>query len=144
MQLTEFSATLLDYYTPDDRNLVGTDGYTMLEEYLNSLTMTPTSVTESHPQLPEPFLVAQNYPNPFNPETTILYSIPSGGRVSIRIYHTYGRLVKELLNRDQAPGQHTVRWDGTDSHSVRVSSGVYFAAARFGARLRTIKLQLLK
>jgi hypothetical protein len=134
----------LDPNNSDDRNLLGTDGYTMLEEYLNSLTMTPTRVTESYPQLPETFSVAQNYPNPFNPETTILYSIPSGGRVSIRIYDTYGRLVKELLNRDQAQGQHTVRWDGTDLHSLRVSSGVYFAAVRFGTRLKTIKLQLLK
>lgn len=36
-------------------------------------------------ETPDKFLLSQNYPNPFNPSTTINYSLPKGGNVSLKV-----------------------------------------------------------
>ena len=44
------------------------------------------------------YKLAQNYPNPFNPTTTINYSIPKSGLVTIKVYDLLGRQVSSLVN----------------------------------------------
>jgi hypothetical protein len=129
---------------PDDRNVLALDGYTMLEVYLNSLVSIPTSVVEAPPVPREEFTLLPNYPNPFNPLTNIIYEVPSNGNVSIRIYDSYGRLVKELLNRYHAPGRYRIPWDGTDAQSLKSASGAYFAVVRYQTKSMILKLLLLK
>ena len=75
---------------------------------------------------PIPDQLFQNAPNPFNPETTIRYSTSTAGRVAIRIYSVSGMLVRTLVDRQDAPGLHSVRWDGKDNAGHRLGSGVYF------------------
>ncbi len=79
-----------------------------------------TSVPEQH-ALPYEFALAQNYPNPFNPSTTIRYSVPARGQVTIRIYNLLGQEVATLFDGMQEPGHYTIVWDAS-----RQSSGVYF------------------
>jgi glucose/arabinose dehydrogenase len=59
-------------------------------------------------------------PNPFNPSTVISYELRAASRVSLRVYDTAGRLVKELVNGWRAAGSHEVTFDGSD-----LPSGVY-------------------
>jgi hypothetical protein len=138
------SARGLNPSNPDDRNVPASDGYTKLEVYLNSLVNMPTSVVEPPPLLREEFTLLPNYPNPFNPLTNIMYEVPANGNVSIRIYDSYGRLVKELLNRYHAPGRYRIPWDGSDAQSVKSASGVYFAVVRYQTKSMILKLLLLK
>jgi len=44
--------------------------------------------------VPKKFAVQQTYPNPFNPSATIVYALPTEGRVIIEIYDIIGRKVK--------------------------------------------------
>ena len=89
--------------------------------------------------------LGQNYPNPFNPETAIRYSVGSPGAVTIRIFNAAGALVRKLVDRPHASGDYTVRWNGTDDHGRRLSSGVYFYEIQLSSGFRdSRKLVLLK
>jgi hypothetical protein len=88
--------------------------------------------------------LAQNEPNPFNPETSIRYTMPAAGNVTINIYDAGGRLVRALVNGVSAAGSHNVTWNGTDNNNSPVSSGVYFYRLTAGKFSETKKMTLLK
>lgn len=83
-------------------------------------------------------------PNPFNPSTTIHYSVASASDVRIVVYDVGGRLVRELVNRSEQPGTHSIMWQGIDSGGARVASGIYFVKLSAGTINRTMKMVLLK
>ncbi len=94
------------------------------------------------------FELAQNYPNPFNPTTTISYSLPVtsgveasrfGGTVALHVFNSLGQKVATLVNKKQAPGEYSVRFDASD-----LPSGVYFYTLRAGEFVTTKKMILLK
>ncbi len=64
-------------------------------------------------------------PNPFNPRTTVLFALPTAGRVVLRLYDTRGRLQRHLTAGEFAVGQHTVVWDGRDDRGRDCASGIY-------------------
>ncbi len=74
---------------------------------------------------PKNFTIAQNYPNPFNPETKIDYTLPENANVSIAIYNLKGQFISQLVNGEQAPGFHSVNWNGRNDSGLEVASGVY-------------------
>jgi hypothetical protein len=61
-----------------------------------------------------------NYPNPFNPTTTIEYTIPENGNVTLKIFNTLGEEVKTLVNGYMQTGSHKVIFNAS-----ALSSGVY-------------------
>jgi len=65
-------------------------------------------------------------PNPLNPKADLTFTLARGGRVRVTVFDAQGRFVKTLLDENRAAGTHTVTWDGSDSRSGKVSSGVYF------------------
>lgn len=70
---------------------------------------------------PGAFALFQNYPNPFNPSTTIRYTVPAAGDVSVRVYDLLGREVRTLAAGFHQAGSYRVRFDASG-----LSSGVYF------------------
>lgn len=91
-----------------------------------------------------PAELRQNYPNPFNPVTTIVFELSVSGNVSLRIYDTAGRLVRELVNERRSAGRHEEAWDGRDSSGRVVASGIYFYRLDAGSFARTRKMVLLR
>lgn len=89
---------------------------------------------------PAEFALAQNYPNPFNPSTTISYSLPVGGTVSLKIYSAGGEEVATLVEENQSVGSHAVQF--VAPHSL--ASGVYFYRLRLGNFSQTKKFVLVK
>ena len=81
---------------------------------------------------PPPARLAQNYPNPFNAETTIAYRLSRRQHVELTVYNILGQQVRRMVEEVQLPGRYQATWDGTDSHSRPVGSGVYFARLRSG------------
>lgn len=106
--------------------------------YFDAFDATPTGVEEGS-ALPEKFALDQNYPNPFNPSTTIRYALPAQAQVTLTVYDALGRSVAELVNGEQAAGEHQVRFDAS-----RLASGVYYYRLQAGSWSATRKLMLVK
>ena len=79
------------------------------------------------------------YPNPFNPTTTLRFSLPDAGKISLDIFNIRGQLVETLLNQPMTAGEHTVQFNGS-----ALPSGVYFARLQTIEQITTQKLLLLK
>ena len=106
-----------------------------------SITITawnPTAVVDPGSQSLPKALLLQNYPNPFNPSTTIRYSLPKEEHVSVRVFNTLGQEVAVLVNQQQTPGFHQVRWNAD------VAGGIYFYRLSAGEFVKTKKMILLQ
>ena len=94
---------------------------------------------------PTSYALEQNYPNPFNPSTTIGYQLTDDDtRVHLVIYNVTGQMIKTIVDQTQAAGTYKVVWDGTNSHGLQVSSGVYFYRIEAAKFIQTKKLVLLR
>jgi hypothetical protein len=76
--------------------------------------------------IPESFILSQNFPNPFNAVTEIQYGLPANSHIRIAVYNSYGQHVVTLVDKEETPGYHTVKWPGKDSSGQQVSTGLYF------------------
>jgi len=114
----------------------------ILSNFFNEPYTPPTAVTPAATLYP--FELRQNYPNPFNPHTTIRFSVPQSGPVSLRVYDVAGRLVTVLSDRKYPAGEHTVSWDGMNRRGESVASGIYFYKIVAGDRNTTKKMVLLR
>lgn len=65
------------------------------------------------PDVPGEYLLEQNYPNPFNPATTIEFSLPQPGMVTLTVYNILGQKVAILVSGELPAGSHTFHWDAT-------------------------------
>lgn len=70
---------------------------------------------------------------PLNGESTSIdYTLPESGEVTVRIYDGNGQLIRTLLeNAAQASGSHNVIWDGRDDTSNIAVDGAYFVTIEF-------------
>lgn len=111
---------------------------TEMQSYPIMLKVVPaTSVKE--PDIAVKFHLSPNYPNPFNPSTTINYSIPKRGMVTLKVYDVLGREVETLVNGIRNAGTYEVRFDG-----ARLASGVYFDRLEYNGTIITRKMVLMK
>ena len=111
-------------------------GILMLESLLKWLT-------------PKTTALLANYPNPFNPETWIPYQLAKSADVSISIYTTDGKLIRQLDLGHQPVGMYHHRssaayWDGKNGLGESVASGVYFYTFSAGEFSATRKLLIRK
>jgi hypothetical protein len=86
----------------------------------------------------------QNYPNPFADGTTIAYRLEEPGTVTIEVYTVTGQLVTRLAGGQQAPGMHTITWQGTDTAGRQMASGVYYYRLRMGETAVTRRMLLVR
>ncbi len=90
-------------------------------------------------------LSVSNFPNPFNPSTTVSYTVPSRGNVTVSIYDAHGALVAMLVNNEpRDAGAYRMEWNGQTSTGAGVSSGIYFARIEHNGDVRAKKMVLLK
>jgi Secretion system C-terminal sorting domain len=92
-------------------------------------------------EIPREYSLSQNYPNPFNPSTTIKFSLPKAGVVSLKVFEVSGREVKTLINGlSLNTGVVTYDFDGSE-----LSSGIYFYSLFVdNNRIDTKKMILVK
>ena len=106
-----------------------------------SVTITygpPTSVSNNS-GLIEGYKLSQNYPNPFNPSTTINYTIPKTGLVTLKVFDISGREVANLVNEVKNAGTYDFKF-----YAGNLSSGVYFYRLESGNFVETKKMFLVK
>ncbi|MDP1676792.1 MAG: sugar-binding protein [Bacteroidota bacterium] len=87
----------------------------------------------------ESFELSQNYPNPFNPTTSIRYSLPHAGFVTLKVYDLLGREVMNVVNQHQSEGSYTVSLDAST-----LATGMYMYKLESGSFTSVKKMLLLK
>ena len=102
------------------------------------------SIDNENMEIAEKFQLFDNYPNPFNPTTTIGYSIPEAGKVSISIYNINGKLVRDFALGNQSQGFYNISWNALDNNGMQVAAGTYFYQLKYNQKSITKKMVLLK
>jgi beta-glucanase (GH16 family) len=74
------------------------------------------------------YRLENNYPDPFNSKTSINYSIPKDVHVELTIHDMTGRLVANLVNKNQSAGTYKIDWN-----IYNELSGVYFYKLKAGS-----------
>lgn len=97
------------------------------------------SSSENEAVKPVEYKLEQNYPNPFNPATTISYSLPKAGNVTLKIFNVLGQEVKTLINEYQNQGNYKVTFDAS-----ALTSGVYFYSLNADNNVQIKKMMLIK
>ena len=90
-------------------------------------------------EAPAAFSVSQNVPNPFNPTTTINFSIPEAGTITIDVFNIAGQKIDSVAHEFMSAGSHSVAWDAS-----KFSSGSYFYTVTSEKFSKTMKMTLLK
>ncbi len=80
-----------------------------------------------------------NYPNPFSAFTHIAYSIPSGAKVSLKIFNAVGAPVATVADGFQPAGQHVVVFNGN-----KYPPGVYYYVLTIDGKVITKKMLIAK
>ena len=99
---------------------------------------------DNSPGIPIKTALAQNFPNPFNPSTYIKYTLKSTANVVIEIYNAKGQKIKTYMEGKKNKGEYQIYWNGLDSKSKPVSSGIYFFKMRADDFIEIKKGLLLK
>ncbi len=134
-----------DYYVMVSVEDSGRYGGVVLEGFLAQgevinyqIALNPLSVNELTLS-PDNYSLSQNYPNPFNPVTTIQYSIPQRGIVTLTVYDILGKQVATLVNEEKDRGVYTVNFDAS-----QLASGLYIYRLSAGSFVKSKKMLLLK
>ncbi|HPF70394.1 MAG TPA: FlgD immunoglobulin-like domain containing protein, partial [Candidatus Krumholzibacteria bacterium] len=84
------------------------------------------------------------WPNPFNPRTTLAFTLPASGPVTVGIHDVRGRLLRRLQAGTLAAGPQRLVWDGCDDAGRAAASGVYLAVVRWQGGAASTKLLLAR
>lgn len=94
--------------------------------YDTTLVTVVTSINEESP-LPKEFSLLPNYPNPFNPNTAIIYQLPIGSDVTLKVFDILGKEVDALVNEYKSAGTYELNWN-----AANLPSGIYFYRLQAG------------
>jgi hypothetical protein len=89
-------------------------------------------------ETPDVFLTG-NAPNPFSVSTTINYQIPEAGHVQISVWDLAGQPIRTLVDAEKAAGSYEVVFFADE-----LSAGTYFVRLKYGERLESAKVLLVK
>ncbi|MGH2567419.1 MAG: 5'-nucleotidase C-terminal domain-containing protein [Bacteroidota bacterium] len=110
-----------------------------VEGRVESVRSTPTSVEDEGHAVPYEFTLEQNYPNPFNPSTTVVFSLPAAGHVTLKVYNILGQEIAALFDGQLPAGRHAIVFD-----AAGLPSGVYLYQVRSSGKVRTRSMVLMK
>ncbi len=126
-------------YSFRDVPKIGSKYYYRLKQIDSDGQIKYSNVISIDIKMPNEYAIYQNYPNPFNPATSITYSLPSDGMVSLKIYDMLGGEVITLINENQKAGVYTIPFNGRD-----LSSGIYICKMSADKFVSSIKMILMK
>jgi hypothetical protein len=111
-------------------------------ELLDSLAFTVSDGSgleeDASNRMPET-LSLSNYPNPFNSGTTITFSLPQDGEVTLKIIDIRGEVKATLVHGAMSKGKHAIQFNGDG-----LASGVYYYVLQSEQRAITHSMLLLK
>lgn len=130
------------YDTPGSTESVGVSGDIVYAADGNSLGIyrsTLLNTPDIHNNSPNEFGIPGSYPNPFNSRTTINYTLPINGNISLELYNPLGQRITSLYNGFRRAGDHSMTLDG-----VSMESGLYFVRLSAGNTTATQRIILIK
>ena len=133
------TTTEIQSYIFIDENVLAGEYSYRLKQMDYDGTTEYSNVVEVEVTQPIEYSLSQNYPNPFNPSTTIAYSIPQDGLVTLKVYDILGKEVVTLINEEQSAGTKNITLDASE-----LSSGVYYYRLVSGEFTSIKKLILMK
>ena len=83
-------------------------------------------------------------PSPFHGSTTLSFTLPRAGDVTLALYDASGRLVRKWDRGWRQAGPQSVVWDGRDDAGRSAPAGVYFASYRGPDLTGNARLVLLR
>ncbi len=83
-------------------------------------------------------------PNPTRGPTTLAFTLPVAGPVTVGIHDVTGRLVRTLASGPRAAGTHRVNWDGRAATGARVAPGLYFCRLRTDGGTATRRIAVVE
>ncbi len=83
------------------------------------------------------YSIGQNYPNPFTQLTSIRYSIPTEGPVTLKVYNFKGEEVKKLVDENKQAGNYETTFDASN-----LPGGVYFYQFQAGDFSQSKKMMI--
>ena len=127
-------------FSPDNTDLGWKDPRQWTYTWIGDTTNTVTAVKEDgEPEVVTTYSLGQNYPNPFNPSTSIIFTLPQSGKVTINVYNALGQKVATLVDGFQREGIHKIKFNANN-----LPSGVYFYRIKAGEFSKTMKMLLMK
>jgi hypothetical protein len=106
---------------------------------------TPLTSLYAENTLPKEYNLMQNYPNPFNPATTINYSVPKSGHVTLKIFDPIGREITMLVDEYKQAGNYKVTFNAHHLERGReMPSGIYFYQLQTAENRLTRKMVIVK
>lgn len=110
-----------------------------LNASIKKLVLKTTNIADQQNEFPKEFSLEQNYPNPFNPITSINYSVPRSGYISLKVFNLLGEEVANLYEGISQAGNFSVQFNGG-----KLVSGVYIYQLKGENFIQSKKLVLLK
>ncbi len=126
------SPNQIEFITPDEPSKT-------YAEKLHEILDESGSVGVKEENQPKSVYSISNHPNPFNPITTIEYSIPQDGHVTLAVYNNSGQTVGVFKDEIQTASNFSVTWDASD-----LPSGLYFCTLNANGFTETRKMLLVK
>ncbi|UCD20200.1 MAG: T9SS type A sorting domain-containing protein, partial [candidate division WOR-3 bacterium] len=95
-------------------------------------------------ELPLAFALSRSQPNPFSSQISIRYALPDCVHTRLIVYDACGRVVKILVDGENAAAYHETTWNGRDENNREIANGVYFLKLKAGDWNATEKLLLVR
>lgn len=109
-------------------------------EITNNVLDQPVEITETK--------LGVIYPNPTKEAITINYEIVESDKgsekVMIQVYDVIGRLVSNVVNKNQTPGRYSVTWNGYSDNGEMASRGFYFIRFSAGNTNQVKRIMLIR
>jgi len=110
-----------------------------VRDFLQQILPEMGAVSLKDEEIPSYPMQLSAYPNPFNPHSTISFSLPYAGKISLKLYNLKGQMLRELANADYPTGAHSISFDASD-----LPSGIYFLRLISESKTITRKISLVK
>jgi len=88
---------------------------------------------------PLQFALGPTRPNPGTGPRDLVFSIPTSGHVTLRVFDVGGREVSTLIDRDLSAGRYDTRF-----FTDRWAAGAYYYRLQLGGRFRTGRFVVLR